>query len=206
MTQQSFETTLTNDEFAKWWEVQVNSGNISKYDKYEYQATWDDAWQAATAESNKRIAELRAHINLLREALDNSHKELLSVIDSVNQDKIHFDGDDFHETLNKNKKALSSIPKQSLQAYDNDVIERVVILLKDSAWDDGIIDMSVDDLIEDVRKLKEDEFPYSANLDIYNSVRFADAPYGTMIMESKIVKWLCTNRAKDYFDEMVEGK
>ena len=74
------------------------------------------------------------------------------------------------------------------------------------AWGDGIIDMRVDDLIEDVRKLKEDEFPHSANLDVYNSVIFADAPYGTMIMESKIVKWLCRNRAKDYFDEMVKGK
>ena len=54
--------------------------------------------------------------------------------------------------------------------------------------------------------LKGNDFPYSANLDIYNSVRFTDAPYGTMIMESKIVRWLCRNRAKDYFDKMVEGK
>jgi len=31
------------EEFEKWWEVQVNSGGISKYDKHEHQATWDDA-------------------------------------------------------------------------------------------------------------------------------------------------------------------
>ena len=54
--------------------------------------------------------------------------------------------------------------------------------------------------------LKGNEFPNSANLDVYNSVIFSDGSHGTMIMESKIVKWLCRNRAKDYFDEMVEGK
>jgi hypothetical protein len=36
----------------------------------------------------------------------------------------------------------------------NNLIERVITLLKESAWDDGIIDMRVDDLIEDVRALK----------------------------------------------------
>ena len=43
---------------------------------------------------------------------------------------------------------------QSLQEHDDEVIEMVVTLLKDSAWGDGIIDMRVDDLIEDVRALK----------------------------------------------------
>ena len=52
------------------------------------------------------------------------------------------------------RQALASTPAQSLQEHDNEVIEQVVTLLKDSAWDDGIIDMRVDDLIEDVRKLK----------------------------------------------------
>ena len=43
---------------------------------------------------------------------------------------------------------------QSLQEHDDEVIEMVVTLLKDSAWGDGIIDMRVSDLIEDVRALK----------------------------------------------------
>ena len=45
-------------------------------------------------------------------------------------------------------------PKIKEKDMNNEIIERVVTLLKDSAWDDGIIDMRVDDLIEDVRKLK----------------------------------------------------
>lgn len=139
------------------------------------------------------VAELREHINVLREALKRALEDLVP----------HHTKASTYKSVNE---ALASTPAQSLQEHDNEVIERVVTLLKDSAWGDGIIDMRVDDLIEEVRKLKEDEFPYSANLDIYNSVRFADAPYGTMIMESKIVKWLCRNRAKDYFDKMVEGK
>ena len=42
----------------------------------------------------------------------------------------------------------------------------------------------------------------SADLDKYYSVNFYDPPYGQMIMSSEVVKWLCRNRAKDYFDEM----
>ena len=49
---------------------------------------------------------------------------------------------------------LYTAPAQSLQAYDDEVIERVITLLKDSARGDGIIYMRVDDLIEDVRVLK----------------------------------------------------
>ena len=48
----------------------------------------------------------------------------------------------------------------------------------------------------DIKNLKP------ANLDKYNAVSFSDPPYGQMIMSSEVVKWLCINRAKDYFDEM----
>ena len=41
-----------------------------------------------------------------------------------------------------------------------------------------------------------------ANLDVYTYVTFSDPPYGQMIMSSEVVKWLCINRAKDYFEEM----
>ena len=45
-----------------------------------------------------------------------------------------------------------------------------------------------------------------ANLDEYTSVTFSDPPYGQMIMSSEVVKWLCRNRAKDYFEEMERVK
>lgn len=45
-----------------------------------------------------------------------------------------------------------------------------------------------------------------ANLDEYTSVTFSDPPYGQMIMSSEVVKWLCRNRAKDYFEEMEKVK
>ena len=115
------------------------------------------AWQAATAESDKRIAELEDEINDLKKEQDLLNKWLDS-------NRVWFD--------NSNKEIAE------LKAHIN--------VLREA--------------------LKENEFPYSANLDIYNSVRFSDGSHGTMIMESKIVKWLCRNRAKDYFDEMVKGK
>ena len=41
-----------------------------------------------------------------------------------------------------------------LRTINSNLIEQVVTLLKDTAWSDGIIDMRVSDLIEDVRALK----------------------------------------------------
>ena len=46
----------------------------------------------------------------------------------------------------------------------------------------------------------------SADLDKYYSVNFYNPPYGQMIMSSEVVKWLCRNRAKDYFEEMERVK
>ena len=51
-------------------------------------------------------------------------------------------------------KDVLEIAANADSASDNKLIERVITLLKESAWDDGIIDMRVDDLIEDVRALK----------------------------------------------------
>lgn len=51
-------------------------------------------------------------------------------------------------------KADSEREIAELRTINSDLIERVVTLLKDTAWSDKIIDMRVSDLIEDVRKLK----------------------------------------------------
>ena len=110
----------------------------------------DKEWQAAKADSERQIVDLRADNKIYAEC---------------------------------NKTLLSD--NTELQAHNSELSASINVLRE---------------------ALKGNDFPYSANLDIYNSVRFTDAPYGTMIMESKIVKWLCRNRAKDYFDEMVKGK
>ncbi len=216
----TFETTRTNDEaFEKiYGELPHDVDSILNYQ--EARQHFYVGWQAATAEADKRIAELKANTSQIVQAVSRAadareagmENEIIALQAHINVlrealEKIAgYDLPDEAAIVEAAKQALTSTPAQSLQAHDDEVIERVVTLLKDSAWDDGIIDMRVDDLIEDVRGLKGNQFPYSANLDVYNSVIFSDAPYGTMIMESKIIKWLCRNRAKDYFDEMVEGK
>jgi hypothetical protein len=196
--------TQLNNEFEKWFDKQLDNENAFTSDE----PICKQAWIAAKADSESilkqqqnTIAELIAEnkqIDVLREALE----EASIFVDNHSEDWYKSG----QVLLIKCKQALASTPAQSLQAHDDKVIERVVTLLKDSAWDDGTIDMSIDDLIEDVRGLKRNEFSNSANLDVYNSIIFSDGIHGTMIMESKIVKWLCRNRAKDYFYEMVEGK
>lgn len=149
--------TQQNNEFEKWATKHIVSKRLLEFNTMKYENGMYkshimqrkfEAWQAATAESNKRIAELnsenkqidainaslQAHINVLRKALE-YHTEQT-------------------RPIQKTIAALASTPAQSLLQHDNEVIERVVTILKDSAWDDGIIDMRVDDLIEDVRKLK----------------------------------------------------
>ena len=141
------------EAFEKWYKEKYYKYDL--YPKYaQFRKEMKEVWQAATAESDKHIAELNAenkqidainsslqtHINVLREALE----------------KVKYADDSAYYVCEKIAiKALVATPAQSLQAHDNEVIERVVTLLKDWALADGIIDMRVDDLIEDVRKLKD---------------------------------------------------
>ena len=149
-------------EFEKWFESKyVNASESTKI-------VSSKAWQAAKADSAREIAELKATINELREALEIARDYQF---DAVNQ---------FHNDF-------AGYKDEKHEQYDYDL-------------------KLVENALASTPALKRNEFPNSANLDIYNSVIFSDAPYGTMIMESKIVKWLCRNRAKDYFDKLVEGK
>ena len=50
---------------------------------------------------------------MTQELLGRVHRELIDVLNSINQDKIHHDGDDFHELLNDVEKALAQ-PEQAL--------------------------------------------------------------------------------------------
>lgn len=137
-----FETTRTNSEaFEKWYK---QHDTLSEYSARV-------AWQAATAERDKLVTELQAKnselsasINVLREALSGYEYTLQGFSTELWSKQL----------LAKVRADLASTPAQSLQEHDNEVIEQVVTILKDFAWGDGIIDMRVDDLIEDVRKLK----------------------------------------------------
>ena len=131
------------------------------------------AWQAAKADSESilqeqqnTIVELEINYNMLfgdfleLQAINNELSASINVLrEALNAMRDTFDiGGDVtsveNNALYKADKALASTPAQSLQAHDDEVIEMVVTLLKDSAWGDGIIDMRVSDLIEDVRALK----------------------------------------------------
>ena len=153
-------------EFDKWYKEKYYKYDL--YPKYaQFRKEMEEVWQAATAESDKcvreltaTIAELEASNELLHEALESnqiSEKELLSYRNHINvlRENLDYAYYEVNTHFAKNiKELLASTPAQSLIQHDNEVIERVVTLLKDSAWDDGIIDMRVNDLIEDVRKLK----------------------------------------------------
>ena len=53
---------------------------------------------------------------MTQELLGRVHRELIDVLNSINQDKIHHDGDDFHELLNDVEKALAQ-PEQKPVAW-----------------------------------------------------------------------------------------
>ena len=163
--------TQLNNEFEKamskkfaWNNTEHILQNPDEYSETVYLCVYyaNEGWQAATQhsesilqEQQNTIAELKieiegynlnykdvcvenlelqAHINELREALEYHTEQTRPIQKTID--------------------ALASTPAQSLQAHGNRLIERVITLLKDSAWGDGIIDMRVDDLIEDVRALK----------------------------------------------------
>jgi hypothetical protein len=49
---------------------------------------------------------------MTQELLGRVHRELLDVLNSINQDKIHHDGDDFHELLNDVENALAQTEQE----------------------------------------------------------------------------------------------
>ena len=92
-------------EFEKWYKEkypQALKQNTTDSDKYAL-----EIWQAATAESNKRIAELQAHINVLRENLDYAYYEV---------------NPNFAKNI---KDLLATTPAQSLQAHDNELLNKL---------------------------------------------------------------------------------
>jgi len=83
--------------------------NPDEYSEMVYLCIYyaNEGWQAAKADSEREIAELKAHINVLREAL----VEVVNRTESFGIESIA-------------QKALASTPAQSLVEHDNEVIER----------------------------------------------------------------------------------
>ena len=71
---------------------------------------------------------------MTQELLGRVHRELLDVLNSINQDKIHHDGDDFHELLNDVEKALAQ-PEQEPVAYINIEERKLEWAYKYMSWD-----------------------------------------------------------------------
>ena len=55
---------------------------------------------------------------MTQELLGRVHRELIDVLNSINQDKIHHDGDDFHELLNDVEKALAQPEQEPVKWSD----------------------------------------------------------------------------------------
>ena len=73
---------------------------------------------------------------MTKELLGRVHRELLDVLNSINQDKIHHDGDDFHELLNDVEKALAEHAMSEVQRLGQEIEQEPVaqVLRKALAW------------------------------------------------------------------------
>ena len=168
----------------------------------------DKKWQAAKADIEHQTGEMIRAISLAADAREAAlEREIAELKARVSE----LDGMLGSRNLHKEHEFLQRMSE--LQYHINVLREALVDIAKTNASTHGTTQMmlahcikSANEALTSTPALKENQFPNSANLDVYNSVVFSDGSHGTMIMESKIVKWLCRNRAKDYFDEMVEGK
>ena len=115
---------MNDKAFEKWW-----SNNYSNLDHRDILRTSEKVWQAAKADSEQEIAELKAHVYDLREALEENHYCNSS-----------------EKAINLYNAAISKTPAQSLQEHDNEVIERCACECENH-WD-------VDSAAETIRKLK----------------------------------------------------
>ena len=74
---------------------------------------------------------------MTKELLGRVHRELLDVLNSINQDKIHHDGDDFHELLNDVEKALAEHAMSEVQRLGQEIEQEPVLLFqshRDGFW------------------------------------------------------------------------
>ena len=61
-----------------------------------------------------------------KQLLSRAHRELLDVLNSINQDKIHHDGDAFHELLNDIEKTLAEHAMRETQRLGQEIEQEPV--------------------------------------------------------------------------------
>ncbi len=61
-----------------------------------------------------------------KQLLSRAHRELLDVLNSINQDKIHYDGDAFHELLNDIEEALADHHMREVQRLGQEIEQEPV--------------------------------------------------------------------------------
>jgi len=159
--------TQQNNEFERWWEKAVNTIELGLWKNTYPDNTWQYTnhttnlawitWQAAKADSEREIAELKASNELLHDALESnqiSEKELLSYRAHINdlREALEFynDAEFPYRTAND---ALTSTPAQSLQAHDNEVIERCAKVCENMD-SDGYSTIEQLDCANSIRELK----------------------------------------------------
>ena len=122
----------------------------------------DKEWQAAKADSESEIAialaqldrlisrndELQAHINVLREALENLHDDI------AEYQKLNNIGGYENQCMKQARQALASTPAQSLAQHDDEVIERCAKSCENLITESFSKPLSFDDIAIAIRALK----------------------------------------------------
>lgn len=98
---------MSNEAFEKEFDSQEAPAHYSHEEACAWSIGASYGWQAAKADSEREIAELKAHINDLRETL--KQISFYSEIDWIQ---------------NNIEQILEKTPAQSLQEHDNEVIEK----------------------------------------------------------------------------------
>ena len=136
--------TTNNEAFEKWYHQYIDNG----YSAQAFEVNMFEAWQAATTEANKRIAELESDNKIYAECnaelkadadkwMERAISEHIKYteLQAINHDLrealalCNFDGSVFDKEVRfeyqeKVRKARLATPAESLQAHDNEVIEK----------------------------------------------------------------------------------
>lgn len=116
-------------EFDKWFDDYEHNNDIRLAINYGAYEIAGDAWQAATAEANKRIEALESEVAAF-EAISFVQMKQIDELQARNNDlreALKTIAIESHEELWQREfafKALSATPAESLQAHDNEVIEK----------------------------------------------------------------------------------
>ena len=120
--------------FDKWFDDYEHNNDIRLAINYGAYEIAGDAWQAATAEANKRMAELEGEVAELKansERLRKAAEKLVAVmVDALPR----FDIIEQGRALDQLMKVMYDTPAESLQAHDAETIKRYADDLDNNHW------------------------------------------------------------------------